>query len=537
MWSGRTSLSSVLLAEGSIVTSLALSTHNYLRFPLRHIQSRILAIAALVFILFTLCSTAPALAEKPADVSLLSSTNRCPSCDLSGVDLSDVQLPGINLKSADLSRINLSGANLAKSNLKSTDLSHANLQSVQLQSADLSNSNLSGANLSNASLSEAILSNADLVGANLSGADLSNARFSGWAGAAKLSLANLSNAKLQGSNLRNTSLVDADLSGADLSNQVDLRGTKLNGTNLSRANLIGVNLVEAHLSNVNLRGAKLNGANLSKATLTGADLRDADLTNIDLTDATLSGTLGLDPYAKQLFLQANEKAAVGEFVTAVSYLNRIPEGTEVYTEAQKKTGEYTQLQREAEAKQMLQKAENSAGSRNYQEALNYLKKIPVDTEAYSKAQEKIAEYKEASIGIGVTRQAIRSIFEQPDLGFTFETSSPVNDQPHIIGNSDNQLARIDLIGSQNNLSRASITIVFSDNPVDNYKNSAFIVGFLKEVSLDWENDSGWLESNFERIAKGIQSEAITTHGNQEIQLQFIKELRFLVLNVRAKQVV
>jgi uncharacterized protein YjbI with pentapeptide repeats len=74
----------------------------------------------------------------------------------------------------DLSTINLIGADLISANL-----SGANLSGAKLEFADLSDADLTGANLSGASLSYADLSDADLTGANLTGADLTDANLTG----------------------------------------------------------------------------------------------------------------------------------------------------------------------------------------------------------------------------------------------------------------------------------------------------------------------------------------------------------------------
>jgi hypothetical protein len=160
-------------------------------------------------------------------------------------------------------------------------------------------------------------------------------------------------------------------------------------------------LVEARLNNANLQGAKLSEANLSRANLTAADLTGADLTNINLTDAVLNEAIGLDPYAETLLQQANSAATNQEFLTAIAYLKQIPSQTQVHAEAQVKITEYEEQQRikeqqqkDTEANQLLQNAYNSAESGNYGQALRFLRRIPVDTEVYAKAQENIVAYTE-----------------------------------------------------------------------------------------------------------------------------------------------
>ena len=75
----------------------------------------------------------------------------------------------------DLSTINLFGSDLSGADLESANLSWANLGYVTLNGADLSGADLISANLIGANLSGADLSYANLSGANLSGANLSGA--------------------------------------------------------------------------------------------------------------------------------------------------------------------------------------------------------------------------------------------------------------------------------------------------------------------------------------------------------------------------
>ena len=85
--------------------------------------------------------------------------------DLSGIDLRYVDLSGANLRYANLRYANLSGANLSDANLRYADLRYANLSDANLRYASLKYANLSDANL-NCTL---------LDGANLSDANLSRA--------------------------------------------------------------------------------------------------------------------------------------------------------------------------------------------------------------------------------------------------------------------------------------------------------------------------------------------------------------------------
>jgi len=124
--------------------------------------------------------------------------------DLSGVDLS-----AVNLRKADLIAVNLSGANLS-----GKDLSRAQLGIANLTAADLRRADLSWADLATTNLTEADLSGADLTGANLFVTNLTGAHLTGVnLNVAALKEARLNGADLTGASIGGTTFGDNDLSG------------------------------------------------------------------------------------------------------------------------------------------------------------------------------------------------------------------------------------------------------------------------------------------------------------------------------------
>jgi uncharacterized protein YjbI with pentapeptide repeats len=107
----------------------------------------------------------------------------------------------------NLSGAELSGVNLSWANLRGAYLIGAKLQEAKLQGADLIGAKLQRANLQGAYLIRAKLQGANLKVANLEGAYLQDAELQG----AKLQRANLEGANLQGANLEG-----ADLSWVNL---------------------------------------------------------------------------------------------------------------------------------------------------------------------------------------------------------------------------------------------------------------------------------------------------------------------------------
>jgi len=110
------------------------------------------------FILLSL--SVSAYAFDPLDLAKLKKTKFCPACDLSGADLSRM-----NLRDAYLSGSNLKGANLSKARLRWAYLGNANMENANLKDADLRNAVLSWSNLEGADFTGAKIKGAYFVGA------------------------------------------------------------------------------------------------------------------------------------------------------------------------------------------------------------------------------------------------------------------------------------------------------------------------------------------------------------------------------------
>ncbi|MCP2730579.1 serine/threonine-protein kinase [Limnofasciculus baicalensis] len=96
--------------------------------------------------------------------------------DLSELELPKVDLSGGIFREAKLSKTNLQGANLSQSTFSQANLQWANLREANLGRAYFNFANLEAADLRGADLSFAHISHTNLKSANLSGANLTGAR-------------------------------------------------------------------------------------------------------------------------------------------------------------------------------------------------------------------------------------------------------------------------------------------------------------------------------------------------------------------------
>lgn len=187
------------------------------------------------------------------------------------------------------------GAEVARP-FRSMNLTGQNLSGLELPRADFTGATLVGANLS-----EAILTDAKLGGADLTGANLAKVRLDG---APSLIGTKFINADLTGATLGAETSGSGNYSGAKLReaslNHASFSG-KPNGLAVADRDMTGINLSEARLEGVDLRGKRLAGANFREAKLGGADLTGADLRSTvnlfgdpvgtDMEGADLSGAV------------------------------------------------------------------------------------------------------------------------------------------------------------------------------------------------------------------------------------------------------
>lgn len=165
-------------------------------------------------------------------------------CELSEVDLRDVNLSGTIFDHCTLADAVLGGAELDGVHAEGGDWARVNLAQSDLTDATLRNVDLSGAVLRGALLTDASFDACRMLGAALTG-------LRGLAVSFRLDGCNLQLADLQDLHLRGLRVHDADLSEADL------RGSDLREAVLSNCRLRGIELSETRLDGADLRGSDL----------------------------------------------------------------------------------------------------------------------------------------------------------------------------------------------------------------------------------------------------------------------------------------
>lgn len=101
--------------------------------------------------------------------------------------------------------------------------------------------------------------------------------------------------------------------------------------------------------------------------------------------------ISIEAQKEEYLTKAYEKAEEKDFNSALHFLRQIPRESKDTNLVQQKLAEYKQKQL-VRATYLLQQSYNQAELGKFDEAVDFLQKIPKDTPAYAKAQVKLAEY-------------------------------------------------------------------------------------------------------------------------------------------------
>ena len=138
-------------------------------------------------------------------------------------------------------------------------------------------------------------------------------------------------------------------------------------------------------------------------------------------------------------------------------------------------------------------------------------------------------------GLGVTRQAIQSAFEQPGIDFSFEASPLADGTPRVLGDSPDGATLIEIIGPAGAPTTATIIIGIPPDSGGISLESVYVAGFLEHAAPGWSEGPAWVGDNM--TAALVSGEAETTAGDLFIKMIGIVrgDSGLLILTVTAKE--
>ena len=189
--------------------------------------------------------------------------------DLSGADLSGMNLGGVDFRDARLTRVDFRGANLREARLSLANLSRATFIEASLNRASLKESRLAHAIIMNADLRDADLSSAYLHKTVIASTDLRGAY---------LYKAHCSEIYLNKSKFTRTAFSDTTFAASDLSLALDLENANHHGPST-----IGIDTIHKSRGRIPerfLRGCGLSDADIEYAKLSNPDFSNAEINKI-----------------------------------------------------------------------------------------------------------------------------------------------------------------------------------------------------------------------------------------------------------------
>lgn len=218
----------------------------------------------------------------PAE-QFIASTNECGTCNLSGIDLSNLDLTRSQFDSS-----NFNGANLTNTIFRNGSMTYADFSG--------SNTRLAGTDFGNARIGSSRFRNTDLSTANMQ-SDQPLANFVDFYAATLLVDTMYPEHWHYGNDFNSATFKDSNgatvsskASPLDLSN-AKMRGVHLEGITLTGANVSGADFTGAHLSFVGLESAfATQPVTFNSADLTKASLKNASFPNSFFRCASMSPT-------------------------------------------------------------------------------------------------------------------------------------------------------------------------------------------------------------------------------------------------------
>lgn len=120
--------------------------------------------------------------------------------------------------------------------------------------------------------------------------------------------------------------------------------------------------------------------------------------------------------------------------------------------------------------------------------------------------------------------------------FAMEAASPVDGLDRYMGQSEEGLAILEVIGDRRDIAQASLVLALpNDAPDAVVINSAILMRFLKNTFPKWKNAEKWVLATVRKSIAAGATGASTTRGKRTLDVQVLAEMGMLVLTVRHRE--
>ena len=148
-----------------------------------------------------------------------------------------------------------------------------------------------------------------------------------------------------------------------------------------------------------------------------------------------------------------------------------------------------------------------------------------------------AQY-DSSGGIGVARDAVQSVFEQPENGgYVFRKGIHSDGNPRALAYSDQDDVLIRLVGPPENLIQATMSVGLAGEKDLRSAEESGLLLFLSYCAPSWKQGQSWLEENLPAVMGGREARVQARQGEVTIRLKLENERMSLKVAVQEPGIV
>ena len=114
-----------------------------------------------------------------------------------------------------------------------------------------------------------------------------------------------------------------------------------------------------------------------------------------------------------------------------------------------------------------------------------------------------------------------------------QESTEVRGQPRSLGQTDDKLAILEVIGDKDNVSQASLIIGLPDDSQDIVsRNTVFLIRFMHNIAPGWDGVDAWTAGALKEALASPGESIYTERGDERIEVVLEKPLGLVMVTVK-----
>jgi hypothetical protein len=129
----------------------------------------------------------------------------------------------------------------------------------------------------------------------------------------------------------------------------------------------------------------------------------------------------------------------------------------------------------------------------------------------------------------------RTVTAQLGKFFAMKTAKRLEGQDRYIGQTDDKMATLEIIGNKNNVSEACFMAGLpTDNPGAAERNGGFAFSFIQNIEPEWTDAPNWIAENLVNITNSQTEYVEIVRGERRVRLRWRKTIGMMSISVRHK---